>query len=61
MNNKMKKEILITDIKGDRYRYTDAKIVVDGTCNLIRVTFKHDTDTLYFPIVNILNIGVREY
>ena len=61
MNNRMKKEIVIIDIKGNIHKYTDAKIVVDGTCNLAQITFKHDTDTVYFPIVNILNIGVREY
>ena len=61
MSNKMKKEIIITDIKGNIHRYTDAKIVIEGTCNLAQITFKYDTDTVYFPIVNILNIGVREY
>jgi hypothetical protein len=61
MDIKMKKEVIITDIKGTVHRYTDAKVVSDTISNLIIVTFKYDTDVVYFPIVNILNIKVKEY
>jgi hypothetical protein len=59
--NRMKKEVIITDIKGTVHRYTDAKVVADSVNNLIIVSFKYDTDVVYFPIVNILNIKVKEY
>lgn len=57
----MKKEIIITDIKYNVYRYADAKAVVDNNGTLIKVTFKYSDDALFFPIVNILNIQVKEY
>ena len=61
--NEMKKEVIVTDIKGNVHRYTDAKAVADNrsTNNLIIVTFKYDTDVVYFPIVNVLNIRIKEY
>ena len=46
MDMKMKKEIIITDIKGTTYRYSDAKVVIDSTYNLIKITFKYDTDII---------------
>ena len=61
MDIKIKKEIIVTDTKGTVHRYTDAKVVVDSTYNLIKVTFKYDTDVVYFPIVNILSIRIKEY
>lgn len=61
MDIKIKKEVIITDIKGTVHRYTDAKVVADSTNSLIIVTFKYDTDVVYFPIVNILNIRIKEY
>ena len=61
MDIKIKKEVIITDVKGTVHRYTDAKVVIDSTYNVIKVTFKYDTDVVYFPIVNILNIRVKEY
>lgn len=57
----MKKEIIITDTKNNVYRYTDAKAVVDNNGMLIKVTFKYSDEAIYFPIVNILNIQVKEY
>jgi hypothetical protein len=57
----MKKEVIVTDIKGTVHRYTDAKVTLDSTHNLVRITFKYDTDAVYFPIVNILNIRIKEY
>ena len=61
MNIKFNKEVIITDIKGTVHRYTDAKVVADSLNNVIIVTFKYDTDVVYFPTVNILNIKVKEY
>lgn len=61
MDNKMKKEVIITDINDNIHKYTDVQIVVSSTCNLVQLTFKHDTNTVYFPIVNILNMEVKEY
>lgn len=61
MDIKMKKEIILTDIKGTVHRYTDAKAVIDSTGNVLRITFKYDTDTVFFPLVNILNIRIKEY
>ena len=57
----MKKEIIITDTKNNVYRYIDAKAVVDNNGMLIKVTFKYSDEAIYFPIVNILNIQVKEY
>ena len=57
----MKKEIIIIDTKNNVYRYTDAKAVVDNNGMLIKVTFKYSDEAIYFPIVNILNIQVKEY
>ena len=59
--NGMKKEIIVTDIKGTVHRYKDAKAVADSVNKLIIVTFEYDTDVVYFPIVNILNIRIKEY
>lgn len=61
MDTRMKKEIIVTDIKGTVHRYTDAKIVIDSAYSLLRITFKYDTDGIYFPIVNVLNIRIKEY
>ena len=61
MDTKIKKEIIVTDTKGTVHRYTDAKVVIDSTYNLIKVAFNYDEDVIYFPIVNILNIRVKEY
>ena len=60
--NGMKKEIIVTDIKGTVHRYPDAKAVISSNCgNLVKITFKYDTDGVFFPLVNILNIRVKEY
>lgn len=61
MDIKMKKEIILTDIKGTVHKYTDAKAVIDSTGNILKITFKYDTDTVFFPLVNILNIIIKEY
>ena len=61
MDIKIKKEIIITDMKGTVHRYTDAKAVIDSTGRILRVSFQYDTDTVFFPLVNILSIRIKEY
>lgn len=56
----MKKEIIITDTKNTVYRYADAKAQINSS-NLIKITFKDNSDVVFFPIINILNIRTKEY